>query len=123
MTRDGPGDGPKARAVALDYDPLTKRAPRVVAKGRGATAEQIVELAFANGVRVREDADLAELLQAVDLDSPIPLEAFAAVAEIVSFLYRENAAWGESPTRFTAEAVDPDGAAFPTPNPSGAARE
>ena len=114
---------PQARAVALGYDPLTKRAPRVVAKGRGAAAEQIVELAFANGVRVREDADLAELLQAVDLDSPIPLEAFAAVAEIVSFLYRENAAWGESPARFTAEAVDPDSPALPAIAPAGAYRE
>lgn len=91
---------PEAKAVALSYDPVTKRAPRVVAKGRGAVAEQIVELAFANGVKVREDADLAEVLQAVELDSPIPIEAFAAVAEIVAFLYRANASWGESPGGF-----------------------
>jgi len=68
------------------------RAPRVIAAGRGTVAEQILALAFANGVKVREDADLAELLSAVDLDSEIPLEAFTAVAEILSYVYRANGA-------------------------------
>ena len=91
-------------AVALDYDAVAKTAPKVVAKGEGAVARQILELAFANGVKVREDADLAQLLKAVELESPIPLEAFAAVAEIVAFLYRENALRGdESPRRDDAE--------------------
>ncbi|MBL8706524.1 MAG: EscU/YscU/HrcU family type III secretion system export apparatus switch protein, partial [Rhodospirillales bacterium] len=53
-------------------------------------AEDILRVAFANDVKVREDADLAELLHAVDLDSLIPLEAFTAVAEILSYLYRLN---------------------------------
>jgi flagellar biosynthesis protein len=39
---------------------------------------------------VREDADLAELLVAVDVESEIPLEALAAVAEILSYVYRAN---------------------------------
>jgi len=62
----------------------------VTATGRGALAEQILAVAFANGVKVREDADLAQILAAVDVDCPIPTEAFAAVAEILSYVYRAN---------------------------------
>lgn len=69
-------------------------APRVVASGRGAVAEQILNLAFAHGVRVREDADLAAILAGVEVDCEIPLEALAAVAEILSYVYRANAQAG-----------------------------
>jgi len=62
----------------------------VLASGRGAVADQILAIAFAHGVRVREDADLAEVLAAVDVDSEIPLEALVAVAEILSYVYRAN---------------------------------
>ena len=79
-------------AVALEDDPARRGAPRVTAKGRGAFAEQILEIAFAHGVKVRSDADLAEILSAVELDSEIPLEALAAVAEILSYVYRAQAA-------------------------------
>lgn len=82
---------PKERAISVALKEDNKgRAPRVIAAGRGSVAEQILALAFANGVKVREDADLAELLSAVDLDSEIPLEAFTAVAEILSYVYRAN---------------------------------
>ena len=47
-------------------------------------------------VRPREDADLVELLAAVDVDSPIPLEAFAAVAEILAYLYQAQVSWPEA---------------------------
>ena len=49
-------------AVALSHERGGERLPRIVAAGRGAVAEQILELAFAHGVKVREDADLAEIL-------------------------------------------------------------
>jgi flagellar biosynthesis protein len=85
-----------AIAVALKYknrqgvaDP--KRAPRVTASGKGAVAEQILEIAFAKGIPVREDPDLAEILATVDIDSEIPVDALSAVAEILSYLYRANA--------------------------------
>ncbi len=60
----------------------------VVATGRGELAARIVELAFAHGVRVREDKDLAELLSSVDVGCEIPTEALLAVAEIIAYLYR-----------------------------------
>ncbi|TVS00337.1 MAG: flagellar protein FhlB [Rhodospirillales bacterium] len=77
-------------AVALTYDPENDQAPRVVAGGRGAVAEQILNVAFAHGVNVREDADLAEVLAAVDIDSEIPVTAFVAVAEVLAYVYRAN---------------------------------
>lgn len=84
-----------AKAVALEYERESDQAPRVVASGKGAVAEQILSLAFTHGVRVREDADLVEVLSKVDVDSVIPLEAFAAVAEILSYVYRMNAHYGD----------------------------
>jgi flagellar biosynthesis protein len=80
-----------------------------VASGRGAVAEQILGIAFERGVRVRADADLAEILAAVEVDSEIPLQALAAVAEILSYVYRANSQGSarESPTG-TASALAPE---------------
>ncbi len=77
-------------AVALDHETGNSELPRVVASGKGEVARQILEIAFAHGVKVREDADLAEILGAIDVESEIPLEAIAAVAEILSYVYRAN---------------------------------
>ena len=67
-------------AVALAYGPESEFAPKVVAGGRGSIAEKILEIAFAHGIKVRQDADLAQLLSAIDIDDEIPVEAFAAVS-------------------------------------------
>lgn len=78
-------------AVALSYRPEQgDEAPRVVASGKGELARQILDLAFAAGVKVREDADLVEILAAVDVDSQVPLEALMAVAEILTYVYLAN---------------------------------
>ena len=66
--------------------------PVISAAGRGKIAEQILQLAFANGIRVRQDSALAEMLAALELDSPVPNEALVAVAEILSYVYRANSA-------------------------------
>ena len=81
----------QAVAVALAHDIADDRPPKIVAGGRGRIAEQILEIAFANGVKVREDADLAQLLSSIDIDSEIPVEAFAAIAEILTYVYQANA--------------------------------
>ena len=78
-------------AVAIRYDAHESHtAPKVVASGRGYLAEKILQVAFAHGVKVREDADLAEILAAVDIDSEIPVEAFIADAEILRYVYAAN---------------------------------
>ncbi len=90
---DGPPSGePGARthAVALTYDETKDEVPRVVASGQGALADRILELAFANGIKVRQDADLVKLLSLVEVGEEIPVEALIAVAEILSYVYRAN---------------------------------
>jgi flagellar biosynthesis protein len=77
-------------AIALKYEPGSAEAPHVAASGKGNVAEQILRLAFDHGVKVREDADLAQILATLDVETPIPLEAYAAVAEILAYLYRAN---------------------------------
>jgi flagellar biosynthesis protein len=81
---------PRPVAVALTDSRASDDLPRVTAAGRGKIAERIVDLAFEHGIRVREDGPLATMLAAVEIDSPIPSEAFIAVAEILSYVYRAN---------------------------------
>ena len=77
-------------AVALGYDQQKDNAPKVLAKGQGEIAEKIIEIARANNIEIRQDADLLQILKAVDINQEIPLEAFAAVAEIISYIYQQN---------------------------------
>jgi flagellar biosynthesis protein len=67
-------------------------APQVVAKGRGLVAEAIIEKARAQGVYVHESPELVSLLMQVDLDQAIPPELYRAVAELLAWLYRLEAA-------------------------------
>ena len=76
-------------AVALQRD-AERGHTRMTAKGRGAIAEQILQVAFDRDIKVRTDADLLEILEAVEVDSEIPLEALAAVSEILSYIYRST---------------------------------
>lgn len=78
---------PRRSAVALAYrDGMA--APRVVAKGRGALAEAIIQRAREAGVYVHESPALVALLMQVDLDQYIPPELYLAVAELLAWLYR-----------------------------------
>lgn len=74
-------------AVALAYS-QTDAAPRVVAKGRGLLAEQIIARAHENGVYVHESAELVSLLMQVDLDRHIPPQLYLAVAELLAWIYQ-----------------------------------
>ena len=64
---------------------------QILAKGEGDLAEQILQLAFEQGIRVRTDSNLAEILSHLDVDSAIPLEALAAVATILNYVYQDQA--------------------------------
>jgi flagellar biosynthesis protein len=77
-------------AVALREAEGLGDAPVITAAGRGVLAEKILQLAYENGIKVREDSALAEMLVQIELDSPIPSEAFLAVAEILSYVYQAN---------------------------------
>ena len=73
-------------AVALTYKE-TDAAPRVVAKGRGLVAEEIIARAREHGVFVHESPELVGLLMQIDLDDRIPPQLYAAVAELLAWLY------------------------------------
>lgn len=77
----------RTQAVALTYQ-ASDGAPRLVAKGRGLLAEEIIERAKAAGVFVHESPDLVNLLMQVDLDERIPPQLYVAVAELLAWLYR-----------------------------------
>ncbi|MGB0748226.1 MAG: EscU/YscU/HrcU family type III secretion system export apparatus switch protein [Magnetospiraceae bacterium] len=94
---DDKGDK-RQTAVALGYDGGAAP-PKVLAAGHGAIAEEILRLAFEHGVKVREDADLAEMLSALDVGDEIPVEAFAAVAEILSYIYQMSGDLPPDPAR------------------------
>lgn len=89
--QDPPSSFDKKRlAIALEYDMAQDPAPRVVASGKGAIAEQILAIAKAHHIEIKKDAELAQILSVLEIDSVIPVEAYAAVAEILSYIYRKN---------------------------------
>ena len=76
-------------AVALKYDMTPGSAPRVVAKGRGYVADRIKSLAKENNVPVLERKALARsLFKAVEVGQIIPYELYAAVAELLAYVYK-----------------------------------
>ena len=77
----------KQEAVALKYDEKKNNAPKVTAKGKGKTAQKIIELAELNDIPIKKDEDLVELLSKVELDKEVPAEMYKAVAEVFSFVY------------------------------------
>jgi flagellar biosynthesis protein len=99
MSPASPPKPPKGRAVAiaLSHEVTSGATPTVVAKGYGELAEKILRLAFENDVKVRSDPDLAQILSVVEVDCEIPVEAFAAVAEILTYVYRLNGSLQPAP--------------------------
>jgi flagellar biosynthesis protein len=89
--RGKPASNKLQKAVALSYSDGHDDAPKIAASGQGHVAEQILQLAFAHGIKVREDAELVDILGLLEVDSPVPVEVFAAVAEILAYVYQANA--------------------------------
>jgi flagellar biosynthesis protein len=81
------GENERALAVALAYAP-GDAAPKVIAKGRGLIADEIIARARQNDIFVHESAELVALLMQVDLDAHIPPQLYVAVAELLAWLYR-----------------------------------
>ncbi|RDI47475.1 EscU/YscU/HrcU family type III secretion system export apparatus switch protein [Falsibacillus pallidus] len=78
----------RKEAVALSYRSDMQDAPAVIAKGKGITAENIVEKAKESGVPIQEDPSLVGLLGQLDINQSIPEELYQAVAEVFAFIYR-----------------------------------
>ena len=80
----------RKKAVALKYERGKDRAPKVVAKGKGLIAEKILEIAKENKIPLYEDKGLAEVLEALEINTEIPPELYRAVAEVLAFVYSLN---------------------------------
>jgi len=72
-------------AIALSYDGIN--APRVTAKGRGQTAEQIIDLAKEHNIPLHTDVVLVNVLSKISLGDEIPRELYLAIAEVIAFSY------------------------------------
>lgn len=93
-----------ASAIALAYNE-GEAAPKVVAKGNGMVADQIIALAKENDVFVHESKELVSMLMQVDLDDHIPPALYQAIAEILAWLYQlENGMNPEPLTPYQADA-------------------
>ncbi len=80
---------PTHYAVALKYRDGEMRAPRVVARGADLVAAKIREAAAENGVPTLEAPPLARALYAhTDLGDEIPAPLYAAVAEVLAYVFQ-----------------------------------
>ncbi len=86
-----PAPAPTQSAAAITYR-SDSGAPRIVAKGRGMVAEQIIARAREHGVAVHQSKELVALLMQVELDAQIPPALYRAVAELLAWLYQIEAA-------------------------------
>ena len=90
-----PSDEALNQAVALFYD--GKSAPTVSATGRGATAEEIIQLAQENNVPICDNPPLVSLLGQLQLGDEIPEALYLVVAHIIAFAYSMTLEPGETP--------------------------
>ena len=92
---------PTELAIAIKYDPEEMDAPLVVAKGAGVLAQRIRRLALENGIPIVEKKPLAQALyREVDVGKPVPHQRYAAVAEVLAYVYQLQGR--EAPTQRAA---------------------
>ena len=75
-------------AAALAYEPHRAKAPRLVAKGHGVVADEILAVASASGVPIEDNPAMADALVKLDLLQEIPVELYEAIAEMIAFIHR-----------------------------------
>ncbi|ARK31016.1 EscU/YscU/HrcU family type III secretion system export apparatus switch protein [Halalkalibacter krulwichiae] len=78
----------RKQAVALRYRSDIDHSPKVIGKGAGLKAEEIIALAIENNIPIQEDVSLVELLSKLEVNQAIPEELYEVVAEIFAFIYR-----------------------------------
>ena len=106
---------PTHYAVAIQYDEKAMHAPRVISKGADLMAMKIRDIAKAHAIPVLQSPVLARALFAnAELDEDIPSSLYAAVAQVLAYIYRLKAAMrgdgpmpGEPPQPFVPPELDP----------------
>ncbi|MEE1029031.1 MAG: EscU/YscU/HrcU family type III secretion system export apparatus switch protein [Agathobacter sp.] len=72
-------------AVAVEYVP-GEAAPKIIATGKGAVADRIIEKAKESNVPLYKDNKLADTLSKLQIGDMIPPELYEVVAEILVFV-------------------------------------
>ncbi len=78
------------KAVALKYENKSTSAPKVIAKGKGAIAEKILEKADEFEIPIFQNEALANSLMELDLDEQIPPRLYKAIAEVFVWLMKSE---------------------------------
>ncbi len=78
----------RKQAIALRYLPDKDDAPKVIGKGKGYVAEELIAKAKEHQIPIQKDASLVELLGQLEINQSIPPELYEVVAEVFSFIYR-----------------------------------
>lgn len=103
---------PTHYAVALKYDEATMGAPQVISRGTDLLALKIRDVAREHEVPVLQSPMLARALYAhAELDQPIPATLYAAVAQVLAYVYRLKAALrgeGRMPDSLVEPYVPPE---------------
>ncbi len=73
------------KAIALSYEPQDN-APKIIATGKGAIAERMVDKAKEHQIPIHQDSSLANTLSRLDIGADIPPELYQVVAEILLFV-------------------------------------
>lgn len=77
----------RTKAIAIRYN-QNEAAPKVIAKGVGIVADNIIKAAQNNTVPIYQNKTLTSMLMAVELDREIPPELYSAIAEVLAYVYR-----------------------------------
>ncbi|GGI14256.1 EscU/YscU/HrcU family type III secretion system export apparatus switch protein [Gottfriedia solisilvae] len=80
----------RKEAIALKYNTELDSAPKLVAKGKGVIADEILSKAKEFGVPIQEDPSLVEVLSQLEINQTIPEDLYSVVAELFAFIYRAD---------------------------------
>jgi flagellar biosynthesis protein len=80
----------RKKAAALKYNQLIDKAPKLIAKGQGNVAEEIIKRAKEYNINIKEDSDLIEVLYALDINEEIPESLYMVIAKLLTELYELN---------------------------------
>ncbi len=93
--RDGDDIPPDVEVAALSYDQGNDNAPRLVAHGKGHTAQRILELAAQHDLPIRKDPTLVSILGALDVGAEVPPDLYGVIAEVLAWAYHADQAAAE----------------------------
>ena len=83
-------DEKKIKAAALKYNKIVDNAPKLIAKGQGNIAKEIIKRAKDHNIYIKEDSDLIEVLYALDINEEIPESLYRVIAQLLTEIYEIN---------------------------------